>query len=135
MLQRTGPTVSGTRVWDGSHDPDLTEWLGPRTHHYDGVQLVIASIDGPVRPLPGYHLVRWTDGAVTTASPRTAERVYGPDGLCGQLARARAAVEAVHALFSRWVKAGPPPLGRSLSRWWDARLIELRAALDKHKEH
>lgn len=28
-------------------------------------------------------------------------------------------------LYERWVKAGPPPLGVSLSRWLDARLIEL----------
>jgi hypothetical protein len=33
------------------------------------------------------------------------------------------------ALHERWVKAGPPPLGVSLSRWWDARLIELHDAI------
>jgi len=27
------------------------------------------------------------------------------------------------------VKAGPPPLGASMARWWDERLAELRAAL------
>ncbi|WP_369043439.1 hypothetical protein [Streptomyces sp. Midd1] len=32
-------------------------------------------------------------------------------------------------LYERWVKAGPPPLGASLARWWDARLIELRNAI------
>ncbi|WP_033307367.1 hypothetical protein RFN58_07010 [Streptomyces iakyrus] len=31
----------------------------------------------------------------------------------------------VTALYERWVKAGPPPLGTSVSRWWDARLVEL----------
>lgn len=34
------------------------------------------------------------------------------------------------ALYERWVKAGPPPIGMSVSRWWDTRLAELRAALN-----
>ncbi|MDX3637844.1 hypothetical protein PV728_48270, partial [Streptomyces europaeiscabiei] len=33
-------------------------------------------------------------------------------------------------LRDRWVKAGPPPLGTSISRWWDRRLVELAAALN-----
>ncbi|SDM47085.1 hypothetical protein SAMN04487981_101627 [Streptomyces sp. cf386] len=47
--------------------------------------------------------------------------------LTGQYA---AALARVHALYEQWVKAGPPPLGTSVSRWWDARLVELRAAVD-----
>ncbi|MDX3009617.1 hypothetical protein [Streptomyces caniscabiei] len=43
-------------------------------------------------------------------------------------------VSRVIVLYERWVKAGPPPLGTSVSRWWDARLIELRAALGETKE-
>lgn len=46
--------------------------------------------------------------------------------------RAEAAVERVRALADRWAKAGPP-LGTSVSRWVDARLIELNAALDEHE--
>lgn len=34
----------------------------------------------------------------------------------------------VAALCEQWVKAGPP-LGVSMARWWDARLIELRGAI------
>lgn len=37
--------------------------------------------------------------------------------------------ERVRALYERWVKAGPPPLGASLARWWDQRLVELRTAV------
>lgn len=37
----------------------------------------------------------------------------------------------MNALADRWVKAGPPPLGTPLARWWDKRLIELNAALDE----
>lgn len=36
-------------------------------------------------------------------------------------------------LYERWVKAGPPPLGVPLARWWDARLAQLHAALDQPK--
>lgn len=35
----------------------------------------------------------------------------------------------VTALYERWVKAGPPPLGAPLARWWDMRLAELHRAL------
>jgi hypothetical protein len=38
-------------------------------------------------------------------------------------------VSRVIALYERWVKAGPPPLGTSMSRWWDARLVELHDAI------
>ncbi|WP_226966762.1 hypothetical protein [Streptomyces phaeolivaceus] len=43
-------------------------------------------------------------------------------------------VSRVIDLYEQWVKAGPPPLGTSVSRWWDARLVELHAALDEPKE-
>ncbi len=58
---------------------------------------------------------------------------------CGRqlAADARAATEATERekttrvidLYERWVKVGPPPLGKSLSRWWDARLVELHNAI------
>ncbi len=38
-------------------------------------------------------------------------------------------VQRVAALYERWVKAGPPPLGTLINRWWDARLVELRNAI------
>jgi hypothetical protein len=44
--------------------------------------------------------------------------------------RAEAIRERVRVLADRWVKAGPPPLGTSVSRWWDTRLVELNTALD-----
>lgn len=44
-------------------------------------------------------------------------------------------VSRVIALYERWVKAGPPPLGTSMSRWWDKRLVELHdAILEKASE-
>lgn len=32
-------------------------------------------------------------------------------------------------LYERWVNAGPPPLGTSMARWWDKKLIELHHAI------
>lgn len=40
-----------------------------------------------------------------------------------------AVVQEVVTLRRAWCRAGPPPLGVSLSRWWDARLVELGQAL------
>lgn len=38
-------------------------------------------------------------------------------------------VTRVIDLYEQWVKSGPPPLGTSISRWWDARLVELHDAI------
>lgn len=46
----------------------------------------------------------------------------------------RLRAERVRDLRDRWVKAGPPPLGVPIARWWDARLIELNAALAEPKK-
>lgn len=49
-------------------------------------------------------------------------------------ARLRAALARVRALRTDWLSTGAPPLGTSIARWWDKRLIELDAALDEPKE-
>jgi len=38
-------------------------------------------------------------------------------------------VTRVIDLYEQWVKAGPPPLGVLINRWWDARLAELHNAI------
>lgn len=43
--------------------------------------------------------------------------------------KAEAEVARVASLYEQWVKAGPPPLGVPMSRWWDRRLVELRGAI------
>lgn len=43
--------------------------------------------------------------------------------------RAEASVQRVTALHEQWVKAGPPPLGTSIARWWDKRLAEHHQAI------
>ncbi|MDX3629028.1 hypothetical protein PV728_01625 [Streptomyces europaeiscabiei] len=125
--------ITSTHPYTDNHTDQLTAWLTGTPHHwdYDG-DLVIDTPDGQIYPRPGWLLIRWTDNAVTTATPRIAERIYGPQGLLGQ---AQDTVTRVRALADSWAKAGPPPLGTSVSRWVDARLIELNAALDQTTEH
>lgn len=48
--------------------------------------------------------------------------------------QAEADVSRVIDLYERWVKAGPPPLGTSVSRWWDTRLAELHTALNPKEQ-
>jgi hypothetical protein len=117
------PTITHTHTWDGT--PNLPPWL-----HWDGRRIVAPGRDDITPPKPGWTLVRWSDGQVVVVSPQAAARMYGPHGLLGRLQRAEAALALVGTLADRWVKAGPPPLGTSVSRWWDARLIELNTALD-----
>lgn len=47
------------------------------------------------------------------------------------LATAQAAIARVRALHTGWLSTGAPPLGTSIARWWDKRLIELAATLDE----
>ncbi|MDX3637808.1 hypothetical protein PV728_48070, partial [Streptomyces europaeiscabiei] len=117
-------TPTHTHIWDGG---DLPGWLAGHRWHDD--QLVIRTPDGDTRPQAGWWLIAWSDGTITAASPTSGERVYGDDGMADRLERAQAELAGVRALRDRWVKAGPPPLGTSISRWWDRRLVELAAAL------
>ncbi|MFZ3592278.1 hypothetical protein [Streptomyces sp. BH104] len=43
--------------------------------------------------------------------------------------KTEAEVQRIIALYERWLQAGPPPIGTSVSRWWDARLVELHDAI------
>lgn len=171
------PTPAATHIWDGDTVPS---WLDLSQYYFDDGQLVIHHHDGEIRPLPGWLLVHWSDGMITVASPRVAERVYGTHGLRGRAERAEPLIERARAiaaetaqttaagisdydigrhdlavtilreldqhtatgaatddetttrvisLCEQWVKAGPPPLGTPMARWWDARLVELHNAI------
>jgi len=43
--------------------------------------------------------------------------------------QAEADLKRVTDLYEQWVKAGPPPLGTPIARWWDNRLVELHDAI------
>jgi hypothetical protein len=112
----TPPTPAHTHIWDGGNLPD---WLQLDDYHFDNNQLVIYTPDSPTRPQPGWSLIRWTDNTITVASPTVAERVYGPDGIAGRLARAQAATDGE---LRRQLDAAICALGRS-----ETELARLRA--------
>ncbi|GGX99118.1 hypothetical protein [Streptomyces fructofermentans] len=74
------------------------------------------ALRGPAAP-PG-------PAATKATQMETTARVYA-----GLHQSAERDVARVTALYEKWVKAGPPPLGSSMARWWDARLVELHDAL------
>jgi hypothetical protein len=103
-------------------------------------------IAGVLRDAPGRWNIRARTDAVMAALDRfldigeaeawckTCRRVWdGPSHRCESNAEQRVA-----ALYEQWVKAGPPPLGTLINRWWDARLVELHHAIlpptDQSKE-
>lgn len=79
---------------------------------------VLAALDEPPCPAAAEATDRETTTRVLAALHRSAEQD----------------VSRAIALYERWVKAGPPPLGTSMSRWWDTRLAELHTALNPTKE-
>ncbi|GAQ64081.1 hypothetical protein [Streptomyces scabiei] len=132
MLQHTVPADVDTRIWNGTPDPALLAWLGEDGYHFDGTQLVVHTTDGDLYPEPGWTIVRWPDTDLSVMSPRAAVKRLAP-GV--RATDAQSDMQRVTALRDRWVHAGPPPLGTSISRWWDKRLVELNTALAEPKEH
>ena len=78
----------------------------------------------PSRRLPAELINRW----------RAALDQPGPAATQATEWRAEDTVTRVIDLYEQWVKAGPPPLGTSMSRWWDGRLAELHAAINPNLE-
>ncbi|MDX3516293.1 hypothetical protein PV755_46695, partial [Streptomyces caniscabiei] len=89
------PRILHTHHWDGG---DLPDWLTPGHYRWTDGQLVIRHDDGNTQPQPGWLLIHWTDDTVTVASPRVADRVYGPDGLHGRLQQAETALTRIAAI-------------------------------------
>jgi hypothetical protein len=95
-----------SRVWTGAPEPDLTGWLGAAPHSFDGDQLVLHTPDGDIQPRPGSSLIQWTDAEITVASRRSAQRVYGPDGIAERLRTGRTVAAHWHqtALDRGWTE-------------------------------
>ncbi len=94
-------------------------------------ELIAAAIyehNNPGRPWAHAH----PDDRITYGGDADAALAVIQPGtrITATLARmSEATVQRVTALHEQWVKAGPPPLGTSVSRWWDARLAELHDAI------
>lgn len=54
---------------------------------------------------------------------------WTPEQVAALHRSAEETVTRVIDLYEQWVKAGAPPLGTPMSRWWDRRLVELRGAI------
>lgn len=89
-------------------------------HHRRAQERIVAS--------PEEHSAAMADVVLAVILPTTR--------LTAELHRsAEADLQRVTTLYEQWVKAGPPPAGTSISRWWDARLVELRTAILPPTEH
>lgn len=104
----------------------------------DLARAVLAALDdpAPATTAPALHellttTIRYCPSTVPEDIATAVVRCLLPGArITAALARgSEATVQRTTALYERWVKAGPPPLGASLARWWDQRLVELRAAL------
>ncbi|MDQ0809876.1 hypothetical protein QFZ63_001590 [Streptomyces sp. B3I7] len=69
----------------------------------------------------------------TEQNLRLAQQMLDQQGQINDLTSerdtAQAALDRVRALADSWAKAGPPPLGVSMARWWDKRLADLHNAI------
>ncbi|MFJ2719411.1 hypothetical protein [Streptomyces sp. NPDC087437] len=109
----------------GGRHLDGAEFPSSRVYVLDDPEYGFATVATSLEHLlPSYHgaRVEWPPVADqgTDAEP-------DPDAALHRSAEED--VTRVIDLYEQWVKAGPPPLGTSTSRWWDARLAELHNAI------
>lgn len=97
---------------------------------YERIEQAEAAIEAVAEVLADHNGDDWSHHPATQA---VGAAITLPRRLPASLAATQATepetITRVIALHEQWVKAGPPPLGTSMSRWWDARLVELHAAI------
>jgi len=116
---------------------DVREWLkGARC-----TRQIATDTSGPARGILASVLAAFPDTGPDGPAVRSwllpAELVHRwkqTVGAGGQRDEAEATVTRVINLHEQWVKAGPPPLGASMARWWDKRLVEHRNAIQPPQE-
>ncbi|MGW0869923.1 hypothetical protein ACWD3Z_05455 [Streptomyces sp. NPDC002740] len=92
------------------------------------VEQIADAIERTLMPFISGRDVRQT--AARRAANNVLAEILPTTRITATLARmSEADIQRVIGLYERWVKAGPPPLGISISRWWDERLAELREAI------
>jgi hypothetical protein len=113
IAERSGRTITVA---------DVRTWLkGAQC----GRQLATDGLD--VDPAaPPVHLVTWTGAA---NNGEQSARTTADNSPTSGDATDNADLSRVIDLYEQWCKDGPPPLGTSVSRWWDRRLVELRHAI------
>ncbi|WP_086787365.1 hypothetical protein [Streptomyces caniscabiei] len=116
----------------------LRQQLDAAHRRFDSLDAVVYSCGPHVPKLTAAHVTPAMERAATErARQAAAEHERAAEWFAANSSPhpAEAAVQRVTALRDRWVKAGPPPLGTPLARWWDKRLVELNTALAEPKEH
>lgn len=140
IRRRKKPVEVDTIQWTGDNEADVQAFCGPGLFLADATAADDASEATAtvydrlhstwVGVYTGQHIVRGVQGEYYPIAEDVLAETYE------QVAPGPEAPEAprqdftrVTALYEQWVKAGPPPFGTSLARWWDARLVELREAI------
>jgi hypothetical protein len=131
LITFTGNRFEALEPEDRADDPEITAqvldvlhstWVGVKTGQH-----IVRGVKGEFYPIAEDVLAetyeRVGDG------PAAAERETTTRVFAALHRSAKQDVSRVIALYERWVKAGPPPLGTPVSRWWDARLVELHDAI------
>ncbi|MGW7688830.1 hypothetical protein ACWGMA_08040 [Streptomyces asiaticus] len=142
------PHVIAIRTLEGTMNADIGDWIirGVKGEFYPCKPDIFAATYEAATPcrasssapnalgiercaLPAGHRGRHADGNLTWPAPGATEMEKSARILSGLHRSTEADVTRVIELYEQWVKAGPPPLGTSASRWWDKRLAELHDAI------
>jgi len=117
LIDFTGGDFRLVNPDDGDFAPDVTAKVYDRLH------------DTWVGVKTGQHVIHGVKGEFYPIDPEVLATTYEPASEAPQ-SSAQETIARVTALHEQWVKAGTPPLGVPLSRWWDARLAEQHAAIN-----
>ena len=101
--------------------PESTRWGGEIGHYGAATEYDLADA---VLAVPAIQQMQAGHTALKRAHVALAE----------QAGKDQAALARVRALRTDWLSTGAPPIGTSIARWWDKRLIELNAALDERSD-
>lgn len=83
---------------------------------------------------PGPLTAAWLVGLGWTPPEQGEENEKTTRVFAGLHKSAESDVSRVIALYEQWVAQGAPPLGVSMSRWWDKKLAELHNAISSREE-
>jgi len=147
---RQRPVEVDTIQWTGDNEAELVAFTGNRFEALDledraddpemTAQVLDVLHSTWVDVKTGQHIVRGVKGEYYPIAEHVLAETYEPvDDEAAKTTRvfarlhrsAEDTVTRVIDLYEQWVKAGPPPLGTSVSRWWDAHLAELHKAVQQ----
>jgi len=132
---RKNPVEVDTIQWTGSNEQELVKFTG---HRFEAISAehraekpdITAQVydklhDTWVGVKTGQHIVRGVQGEFYPIAEDVLAETYTPADSAAEHEESR-----VTDLYEQWVQAGPPPLGVSINRWWDKRLVELHRAIN-----